>query len=525
MMLTLGLSFLLGFVRQRMLLSNFGASNDLGIYLASSRLPDLLFQVIIAGALSSAFIPIFSDFLVKNKKEEGYRFASTLLSIGLLGFFTISIFLFIFAREFSHLAYPGFSNSQIVLMANLMRIILIGEMFFIVGNVLSAVLQSFNHFFIPGFASALYNFGIIIGIVLLTPWLGIYAPAWGVVLGAVLFVIIQIPIARKVGFIYRPSLSIYEKGIKEVFHLMWPRTVSIGIFQIGSLLTVTLISFLPDPGRIFVTFDFASLANAPILVFGQTIAQAAFPVLSREREKLEEFKQTFLTSFNQMLYLVLPVSVLLLVLRIPIVRLTYGVSRLDWPATVIMGRILAAFSIGIFAQALAYLVSRGFYALHDSKSPLIVGAITTGTMLATGAISVFFLHLGVTSIALAYSFGSILNVFLLFILLVRKIGGFDKRQLIIAAMKIFSATFFTAIALYVPIKLLDRLVFDTTKTINLLMLTGISSFAGLSLYLFLTWLFNVKEANTFILLFRKLGNWREILSRSEEVIDTPKLSQ
>src|SRR5260221_2900503 len=117
-----------------------------------------------------------------------------------------------------------------------------------------------------------------------------------------------------------------------------------------------------------------------------------------------------------MLYLVLPVSVLLLVLRIPIVRLTYGVSRLDCPATVIMGRILAAFSIGIFAQALAYLVSRGFYALHDSKVPLIVGALTTGAMLTAGAISVFFLHLGVTSIALAYSLGSILNVFLLFVL-------------------------------------------------------------------------------------------------------------
>lgn len=301
---------------------------------------------------------------------------------------------------------------------------------------------------------------------------------------------------------------------------MWPRTLSIGIFQLGTIITVTLVSFLPNPGRNYVIFDYAqTLAFAPVALFGQAIAQAAFPVLSKEREKLEDFKTTFITSLNQMLYLVLPVSALLLVLRIPIVRLIYGAAQFDWDATVLTGKTLAFFSISIFAQALVYLISRGFYALHDTKTPLVIGGLTTGLMILLGALFVFVYHYGIESIAIAYSVASIVDIIILFIFLDRKIGGFKKVSLVASLAKITLATVFTGFALYIPIKLLDQLVFDTTKTINLIVLTGISSFAGLSLYLFLTWLFNVKEASMFILLFKRLGDWRQILKGSEEAID------
>ncbi len=521
-MATVIFSQLLGLIRQRLLVAIFGASNNLGVYLASTRLPDFLFQIIIAGALSSAFIPVFSDYLNKNKDAEGYNFASTLLSLGLMVFAVISIILAIFAEFFSHLVAPGFSPHEIALMANLLRVVLIGELFFIIGSFLSAVLQSYNHFFIPGIAAALYNLGIIIGIVTLWPFVGIYAPAWGVVIGAFIFVAMQLPQAKKVGFSFKPTLLFKQKGILEVFHLMWPRTISLAIFQVGTLITVTLVSFLADPGRMYVIFDYAqTLAFAPVVLFGQAIAQAAFPVLSREREKPTEFKQTFLTSFSQMMYLVMPVAVLLLVLRIPVVRLIYGAGLFDWDATVLTGRTLAIFSLSIFAQALVYLVSRGFYALYDTKTPLIIGGITTVIMIGLGAVSVFFFKGNVMTIALAYSIASILNFILLFILLDRKVGGFEKKHFLVAMGKITIATIFTGFALYIPIKLLDRLVFDTTKTINLIMLTGISSFAGCSLYLFLTWLFNVKEAWTFLLMFKKMGNWREILGKAEETIPQP----
>ncbi len=524
-MVTIILSQVLGLIRQRLLVGIFGASNTLGIYLASSKIPDFLFQLVIAGALSSAFIPIFSEYLGKGKEKDAHRLASTLLIWSLIIFSILSLIIFIFAQYFSHLIAPGFSAEQIILMSNLMRIIIFGEMLFLIGSFLTAVLQSYSHFFIPGIASALYNLGIIIGIITLYPVIGIFSAAYGVILGAGIFILVQLPLIFKVGFSFIPSLSIKSSGALEVLKLIWPRTISIAIFQLGTMITVALVSFLPNPGRNYVIFDYAqTLAFAPIVLFGQAIAQAAFPVLSREKDRLDDFKETFITSLNQVLYLVLPVSVLFLVLRIPIVRLIYGAAAFDWQATVLTGRTLAFFSISIFAQALVYLISRGFYALHDTKTPLYVGTITTIMMASLGFLFIFIYHLGIESIAIAYSIATIINFLFLFLLLDRKIKGFKKMPLIRSISKIFISTFFMGFALYIPIKLLDQLVFDTTRTINLLLLTGISSMIGFSLYLFLTWFLNVKEATTFLLLFKKIGNWKEILGKSEEVIDGTRLN-
>lgn len=525
-MTTVVFSQVLGLVRQRLLVAIFGPSNTLGVYLVSTRLPDFLFQLIIAGALSSAFIPIFSDYLSKGKTQEAHKMASTLLVLGMLMFSFFSLILFVFAPFFLQLLNlgSGFSKEQIELMANLLRVITFGQFLFIIGTFLSAILQSYNHFFIPGIAAASYNLGMIIAIVTLSSFIGIFAPAFGVILGAFIFVIVQLPMVKRIGFSFRPSFSFRVPGVLDVASLMWPRTLSIAVFQLGTIITVALVSFLPSPGRNYVFFDYAqTLAFAPIVLFGQTIAQAAFPVLAREREKIEEFKATFVTSFNQMFYLVLPISALFLVLRIPIVRLVFGAAQFDWQATVLTGRTLSFFSLSIFSQALLYLVSRGFYALHDTKTPLIIGTLTTALMSALGFLFVLYYGLGVESIAIAFSITSILNLVISMVILDKKVGGFDKKTLILPLSKTLLATFFTGFALYVPIKLLDRLVFDTTRTINLILLTGISSFIGLSLYLFLTWFLNLKEATTFILLFKKIGNWREILGRSEEVVDGIRL--
>lgn len=527
-MTTIIFSQILGLFRQRLLVSIFGASNTLGVYLASTRVPEFLFQLIIAGALSSAFIPVFSDYLSKNKEEEAKKIARTLLSLSLIVFSVISLILLIFAKPISATVAPGFSIEQLNLMTNLTRVIIFGEIIFIIGTFFSAILQSYNHFFIPGIASALYNLGIIIGIVLLYPFVGIYSAAYGVILGAFIFVLAQLPLIKQLGFSLKPSLSlssVKNAAVLKVFKLIWPRTLSIAVFQLGSLITVTLVSFMQDPGRNYVIFDYAqTLAFAPVALFGQAISQASFPVLSKEKDKPEMFKVTFMTSFNQLFYLILPISVLLFVLKIPIVRLIYGASQFDWQATVLTGRTLSYFAISLFAQSLIYLVSRAFYALHDTKTPLVISTLTTFLMIILSAIFIFYYNLGVESIALAYTISSILNFLIMFLFLDLKVGKFPRREFILSTIKILVATFFTAFALYIPIKLLDQLVFDTTKTINLILLTGISSFAGLSLYLFLTWLFNVKEAAYFVLLFTKLGDWRQILSKSSETIDANRIN-
>ena len=521
-MVTVIISQLLGLVRQRLLVGIFGASNTLGIYLYSTQLPDTLFQLTIAAALSSAFIPVFADYLTRGKEKEAHKMASTLLAVGFSIFAVLSLILAIFARDILQIFNLGanFSNQDMILMTNLMRIIIFGELLFIIGTFFTALLQSYNHFFVPGIAAALYNLGIIIGVVTLSPSIGIYSTAVGVLLGGVIFIAVQLPLARKVGFHFTPEFSyIKSEGVKKIGKLMWPRTLSVIVFQFGTVAIGAFISFLSDPGRMNLIFDLAkTLAFAPVALFGQTIAQAAFPVLSREKDRPAEFKATFINSFNQMLYLVLPVSVLILVLRIPVVRLVFGASKFDWPATVLTGKTLAFFAVSIFAQALITLVLRAFYALHDTKVPLIVGGVSTVLLIGFSYAFITMFHMGVESLGIAFSITSILQLVTLFLLLEKRVGGFGKRVLFVSWSKFFISSFLTAFALYIPIKLLDQLVFDTTRTVNLIILTGISSLLGLFLYLFLTWFFDVKEAKAYMLMFTKVGNWRDILKKSQELL-------
>ncbi len=526
-MTTVVLSHVLGLVKSRLLATIFGVSSVLGIYDYSSLLPETLFQLTIAAALSSAFIPVFTDYLSKGEEEEAHKMASTLLSLGLLIFAFFSIILAVFAPFFLSIFNLGsqFSPDQITLMANLMRILILGQLFFIIGTFFSALLQSYNHFFIPGIALALYNFGIILGILIFSPLLGIYSAPIGVVIGGIIYVAVQIPLARKTGFSFVPTWKyIHSYGVKKIGKLMWPRTLSLIVFQFGTLSIGACISFLADPGRMNVIYNFAkTLAFAPVTLFGQPIAQAAFPVLSRAKDNPAVFKRTFQDSFNQTLYIILPISVLILVLRIPIVRLVYGAERVDWDATVMIGRTLAFFSISIFAQALTALALRAFYALHNTKIPLVVGVVSTVIMLLSAFVFVNQYHLGVEWLAIAYSIGNIFQLFILLILLDKKLGGFDKFQEVKSLTKFLICAILTGCALYIPIKLLDQLVFDTTRTVNLIMLTGISSTIGLLIYLLLSWLLKIEEAGVYLAMLKRVTTIHEQFYKGPETVEGTKI--
>jgi len=527
-MATVILSQILGLFRTRLLFSIFGPSNILGIYDYASILPDTIFQLTIAAALASAFIPVFSEFLSKGQEDQAHKLASTLLTTGLLIFIIFSVIVIIFAHPILAMFNAGhnFSSSDMNLMANLMTIIIIGQLIYIIGTFFSAMLQSYSHFFIPGIAAAFYNVGIIIGILLFHQYFGIYAAPLGIILGATIYVVLQIPLAKKVGFSFTPSISFLRShGLDKILLLMWPRTIQIGVQQIGTIILAAIISFMPQPGRTNLLFDAAqTLTFAPVSLIGLSIAQAAFPILSREKNDLVDFKTTFITSFNQMLYLILPVSALVLVLRIPIVRLVYGATKFDWPATVETGYLLAVLAFSIFAQALVALFYRAFYALHDSFVPLFISTISTAILIILAYYFVVIQKMNIESVAFAFTLSNIIQLLILVVILDRRVGGFSKSSLFFPGFKIFIATLLTGISLYIPIKLLDQLVFDTTHTVNLILLTGISSLIGLSFYLFLTWLFNVKEAGAFLLIFKKIGNWREILGKSDEAIDGSHVS-
>lgn len=514
-------SRILGLFRDRLLASRF-SPDELGVYFAAFRLPNLIFELLVMGAISAAFIPVFTEFLTEEKKEAAWKLSSSVINIGLLIFAVLSIPIYIYSYQLCEFLAPGFNKAQLLQMANFTRIMLLAQVFpLVVGNFLTGILQSFKHFLIPALAPVVYNVGIILGIIFLSPGFGLYGPVLGVALGALLFMLIQLPLVLSLGYRHRWAFGFKNQGVKEVGHLMLPRTFGLAVAQIDTTADLILATILG--ARMVTIFNFAQhLQQLPVGLFGATIAQAALPTLSEIKAKKdpEEFKAIFLASFHQILFLVMPLSVLLIVLRIPMVRLVFGGARFDWQATVLTGQTLAFFSLSLFAQALIQLLARGFYALYDSKTPVIAGVLSV--LINTG-LSIFFitfLKLPVWGLAVSTTVAGLFNFFLLLFFLDRKVGGFNRQRLFPPIVKIFFASLVTGIFLYLPMRLLDQLVFDTTRTINLILLTGVATGTGLSVYLFLAWFLRIEEVVTFWNLARKISRVPlRLIETSQELVN------
>lgn len=522
-MLTVAVSKILGLIKLRMLSARF-TPDELGVYLASFRLPNLLFEFLVLGALTSAFIPVFTRLLSQEKKEEAFYVATSVINIGIILTLIFSLPIFIFSKQISLFLAPGFNDAQLETMASFTKIVLLAQVIpLIIGNFLTGILQSYKRFLIPALAPIAYDIGIIVCIYFLAPKLGLYSAVYGVIFGSILFLLIQVPTVISLGYRFGFNFDFYHKGVREIGKLMLPRTIGLAASQIDATTDLILASLLG--ARAITIFNFAqTLQLLPILLFGSTISQAALPTLSEEigESNPERFKTTLLTSLNQILFLVFPTSVLLLVLRIPVVRLAFGAKLFDWEATILTGKTLAAFAISIFAQSGVQILARAFYAMHDSKTPVIVGIFSVVLNIIFSVVFVYFLKFPIWSLGISTSIASIINVLVLLFSLDRKVKGFDRNLLFSSPIKIFFASVITGACLYVPMKLLDQLVFDTTRTINLIILTGVVSIIGFSVYLLLAVILKITEASLFLSGIAKIGNFRKILITSPEIIDAEK---
>lgn len=498
---SVAVSRILGLVRYRLLASYFGDDIKLlDSFIAAAILPDAIFEVLIFGTIALAFIPVFSQYLSRDKLQKAWEFSSKMITFGLLIFVVFTIIIFTFADFIAPIIAPGVvakDPTASVLIARLLRIMLFAQLFFVVSLFLTGILQSFQRFLIPALASVFYNLGIIISIIFLVPVLGIYAPAVGMILGALLHLVIQLPLALSLGFKFRLSLDFKNRDVAQTLSLMWPRSLSLALLRISDVINIALAS-IATVGSI-VAFNFAQVLQlVPISLLAGSIAQAALPPLSQKfnAKRSDQFKKLFMQSFHQILFLVLPAAAILAILRIPVVRLVFGAREFPWEITVLTGRTLIAFSIGIAAQAIALLLTRSFYAVRDSVTPVKTTVFAVGLNITLSLIFILALKLSIVWLAFAYSIANITNAILLFYFLDRRIG-FDKKELLWPAAKMLFISLVTAIALYIPMKLLDQLVFDTTRTVGLILLTGIASLVGLSVYILLSWFLKMPEVAIF----------------------------
>ena len=514
-------SGILGLVRNRMLAATFfgGRESELDAYFAAFVIPDTLFQLLIIGALSAAFIPVFSHYL-KRDEQEASKLASASINVITLVFLALVIIVFILSDSLSRLIAPSLDPGNIILLSRLLRIMLLAQVFFALSGFMTAIIQAHQRFLIPALAPIAYNLGIVGGIVFLTPTYGIFGPAVGVVVGAVLHFVIQIPLASRLGFHYSFNFNINHPGVREIRKLMPLRSLTLAVGQAERFIAVFIATALAA-GSLTI-FNFArQLYLLPVTLFGTTIGQASFPSLSADiaAEKKEEFAKTLRSSLLQTLFLSLPAAAIVLILRLPAVRIAFGARNFPWEATLLTGKTVALLALAIPTQSLIGVLIRAFYALHDTKTPFLT---TSGSAALTVMLSIIFaetLELGVIGLGVAVAISTLVHTLILLFLMHKK-TAIISAQFIIGVVKMMLATAIMGVFLWIPMRVIDRYILDTTRTLNLLLLTMSVLAIGILVYINLSSLMRIEQLSEVFALGRRIGNWRRALEESEEVLET-----
>lgn len=545
----------LGFVRQRTLFTFFSPA-DTDLFLAAFELPDLIFEIFVYGILSAAFIPVFSKYLSRGKEKEAWHVAVSSLNLLLVVFAIFALLVFVFANPLYSLitggfvkglvgAEGGFTDAQVSVVVSISRLLLIAQIFFVMSSFLTGVLESFKRFFIPALAPVLYNLGIIFGIVFLSPSLGIYGPVVGVLIGALAHLLVQLPLARHLGFRMKLVLDLRHPGVRRMIKLSIPRVIELVFLQFRRIAWLFLASLFVGG---FTYLKSADLIQAlPIGVFGLSLAKAAFPTLSQQAgtKDMDGFRNTFVSTLNQVFFLVIPFAAFMIVLRIPVVRLVFGTQQFDWNSTVQTGYTLSAFAIGIFAYAGSLLVSRSFYALQDTRTPVVFSIISVIANVALAFILVLGFGTGTWGIALSYSIAGILLFVPLISILIKRIK-LGSSEIIIPFVKMLASAGFASVLMFLILKIFDRsvwikrlsflgsiesakvipfetFVLDTRFTVNLIVLTFVVVLVGTIAYISASVALGTKEVWTTFGFIRRILVKRKIapVPRDESEIVSP----
>lgn len=552
-MIILIITKLLGFIKIRIIAELFGVSRELDIFWAAFTIPDTLFNVLVAGAINAAIIPVFSDVL-HGDGEKALKRVFKSMNIVFAGLFALfSIIFFIFAPQVgqfllnSEVLHGALQSSATIttenldLFVNLMRIMLLSPMFLGVSSILTAYLQVRKRFFSTSLAPLMYNIGMVVVSLALVNWFGfgVEGVAWAVVAGSALHLFVQLPLALKY---YRETkddkkVSLKDDDVISIFKLGLPRILGL----LGEHINVfvnTVISFTLSAGALSA-YKFAySLHLFPVHIFGSAISQVALPNLAEYYTKgmMKEFKETFNKAIHQSMFLILPVASSFLTLKVPIVRILLNFS--EWEATTVTATSLALLSVAVVGQAMLLIILRAFYAIKETKLLLVATFVTmvvniAGSYLFTN----FFSHyydwrpiidqiisqiasmngdglIGVVGsfagdtwrwmttrgtstasvygLALSTSLSFVVEVILGIYLLNLRVKVVSKKETIYPLIPMVINSFITSFAMYIMFKLADGF-FDTSKTLNVLILTIVVFLYGGLIYSFGSKVLKIKE--------------------------------
>jgi putative peptidoglycan lipid II flippase len=419
-----GLSRILGYARDLVIANTFGTARQLDDYQVAFRVPDLLFNLLLAGAISSAFIPVLSEHLALGEHGRAREIAERVLNSAILVLTAGALILFIAAPLFVTVTAYGYGPADHALIVKLTRILLLQPIFLGAGGLVVGILTANQRFLGQSPAALVYNIAIIAAAALYAPRFGVEALAWGVVVGAVLFVAVQIPSLWHTGWRPHAALGWNDPGVRKVGRLMFPIALGLAAAQINLFVDTTLATSLPH-GRVAALKYADTVAQVPLGTFSAALAYVLFPFLSRDAalSAHDRLRSRLTLSLRLNIFVLVPASFAFAVFSLPIVAVLFQRGRFGVTSTRETAFALAFFSIGLTSQAATALLVRGFYALQDVMTPLKVSAVVIAVNLATNLILVRVLAQG--GLALGTSIAATLNAVLLGRLLLRRFGHPD----------------------------------------------------------------------------------------------------
>jgi len=471
-------SAVLGLIRDRLLAGTFGAGSELDVYYTAFTVPDFIALVLIFGAISAAVIPIFSQELMKSK-EEAWRYISMLFNVFLGFLIIVCAILMIFTPSIISLIAPGFSGEKRELAVTLMRIMFLSPIILGASNMISGILQVFHKFLVTALAPLLYNIGIIFGIFFFVPKMGVIGLAFGVVLGGTLHLLVQLPAFIFSGFRYKASFNYKDPSVIKTIKMMVPRSLGLGAGQLNTIATTAIASTLMA-GSIAV-FNLANnLSSILVNAVAVSVSTASFPSMSMAflREENDEFLRKFSSIFRQIIFLVVPISLLLLILRAQIVRVVLGAGKFGWADTKLTTACLGILALNLIAQALILFLSKTFYAAHNTKIPATISCVTVALNIFLSLTLVwlvkfypgfnFFLqnilrlggvaNIGVIALALAYTIAVVLQSILLLYMFYKKFPKLKTKEILNSLYKILIASFIMFVLTFLTRQLLGSIV-------------------------------------------------------------------
>jgi putative peptidoglycan lipid II flippase len=487
------ISSILGLVRDRLLNSLYYDTYPSGIdaYTVAFTVPDFMFFILVSGALSVTFIPVFNKRMATGNKKSAWELSTSILNFMALTTLIASVLIIIFADYLvKYIVGPGLDEASTGLAVSMMRVIAINPFLFAIATVISSMQQAVGRFIFFALAPTIYNIGIIIGSTFFIHGInifgwqvfegGIMGVALGVVLGSVMQLIVSSIGLYGLGFDYRFKIYFKNKGFREVLRLLPARSLDQGIDYVNGIVETNLASRMVS-GSVRAFQQVSALSTVPVSLIGVAISTAAFPLMTERlgQGRPDLYKQELQSVLRVIIWLSLPVVIITFFAR------GYLINFIKNGGDNLMAGILGILAFTMIFRSIYHISARSFYAHQDTKTPLFVSIFTIGLNIMLALYVTFVLKMGVYGLAMSTLIASAAEVTVLFVIMSRRIKGLFDSSFVSAIFRMLSATGFMSIVTYIlvasfPLQAVDQSFFSTFPKFVLIVLTSLTSYFVLS---------------------------------------------